>query len=379
MKIGIEGQRLFREKKHGMDFVAMELVKNLQLIDTTNEYFVFIQPGPDKCLQSSDNVHILEIKGNSYPSWEQIALPRAAAKAGCELLHCTSNTGPLTGSVPLVLTLHDIFYLEHFSLFKRGFTNYQKFGNMYRRYVVPAVVKKSKKIITVSYSEKERISKFFSINDDRLTVVYNGVGTLFSPVTEGEKLKNIKATYNLPENFIFLLGNTDPKKNTTGVLIAYNKFLEKCGSFLSLVIADFPESILDEILTKQGLSHIRSKIICLDYVHNQDLPAILTLSSVFLYPSFWESFGIPILEAMACGTPVITSNVFAMPEIAGDAALLVDPKNHDQIADAICRIISDPVFAKQLSEKGKTQSGKFSWNKMAHDYLKIYNEIIRTS
>lgn len=378
MKIGIEGQRLFRTKKHGMDFVAIELVKNLQLIDNINEYFVFVQSGTDKCLQSSDNIHIVEMEVRSYPLWEQFILPRSASKFGCELLHCTSNTGPLTGTVPIIITLHDIFYLEYFSLFKSGFTNYQKFGNMYRRFVVPSVVKKSRKIITVSYSEKERIAKFFTINDDRLTVIYNGVGTCFAPITDTEILNKIKETYHLPEKFIFLLGNTDPKKNTKGVLIAYAKFLQNCGIPLSLVIADFPEASLNEILIKQGLSHIRSKIICLDYIRNPDLPAILSLSSQFLYPSFWESFGIPILEAMSCGTPVITSNVFAMPETAGDAALLIDPNNPDEMADAMCRIANDPELAKQMVEKGKNQSARFTWKKMAQDYLKIYNEVIHS-
>jgi len=376
MKIGIEGQRLFRKKKHGMDFVAMELVNNLKIIDRVNEYFVFVQPGPDKCLQSSDNFKIIELEGGSYPIWEQVTLPSTAKKFRCELLHCTSNTGPLIGSVPIVLTLHDIFYLEYFSLFRSGFTSYQKFGNIYRRYVVPFLVKKSRKIITVSYSEKERIKNFFKIYDERLTVVYNGVGTCFIPVTDAETLKKIKTTYKLPEKFIFLLGNTDPKKNTKGVLMAYAKFLLRCDSSLSLVIADFSESSLKEILTEHALSDIQSKIICLDYIYNPDLPAILTLSSLFLYPSFWESFGIPILEAMSCGTPVITSNVFAMPEIAGDAALLIDPNNSDEMADAICRLIYDPELSEQMIEKGKRQAARFSWKKMAQDYLKIYTEVV---
>lgn len=377
MKIGIEGQRLFRQKKHGMDFVALELVQNLMVIDKENEYYVFVSPGPDKCLQSSGNFHIIELEGGSYPQWEQIALPKAAKEYGCEILHCTSNTGPIFSSVPVVVTVHDIFYLETISLFRKGFTPYQKFGNMYRRYVVPAVVKRAKKIITVSNSEKRRIANYFKMFDERLTVVYNGVSTRFFPVTDKSTLSTIKETYNLPDRFIFLLGNTDPKKNTRGVILAYAGFLKQSSEQMKLVVADFPEASLLSILEEEGLKDIRPNIIRLDYIRNPDLPAIFTLCSQFLYPSFWESFGIPILEGMACGAPVITSNVFAMPEIAGDAALLINPKDVGEMTNAMLRLSTDDALANELRLKGQSQAKRFSWRKMAKDYHLIYNEIIQ--
>jgi len=375
MKIGIEGQRLFRKKKHGMDFVALELIQNLQKMDTENEYKIFIKPGPDKCLQPSANFQIIELRGGPYPFWEQIALPKAVRNHGCELLHCTSNTSPIFGSVPIVLTLHDIFYLETISLFKKGFSIYQKFGNMYRRYIVPAAVKQSKKIITVSQSEKKRIASFFRISDDRLTVVYNGVSTRFSPVHDPAALSHAREVYRLPERFIFLLGNTDPKKNTKGALLAYGKFLSECKEIFPLVIADFPESNLNAILTGQGIQHIRKHIIRLDYIDNKDLPAIFSLSAQFLYPSFWESFGIPILEAMACGTPVITSNVFSMPEIAGEAAFLVDPKNPDDLSKAMYTLSENTALVSEMKRKGLLQAARFSWKKMAREYMEIYKEV----
>lgn len=377
LTIGIEGQRLFRKKKHGMDFVALELVRNLMEIDKVNQYYVFIAPGPDKCLATSGNFHIIELEGGSYPQWEQIALPKAAKKYGCELLHCTSNTGPIFSKVPLVLTLHDIFYLETVSLFRKGFTTYQKFGNMYRRYVVPAVMKRSKKVATVSHSEKRRIADFFNLRDNRLTVVYNGVSTRFFPVTDEEQLVRTRKTYGLPEKFIFLLGNTDPKKNTRGVILAYDRFLKGSPEKMPLVIADFPEQSLQGILAEEGLTALRSEIIRLDYISNPDLPAIFTLCSEFLYPSFWESFGIPILEAMACGAPVITSGVFAMPEIAGDAALLINPKDPAEMAEAMIRLANEPELKSELAKKGQVQATRFSWRKMAEEYLAIYHEVLQ--
>jgi len=247
---------------------------------------------------------------------------------------------------------------------------------MYRRFVVPLVVKRSQKVVTVSHSEKNRITGYFHNIDDRLSVIYNGLSNRFIPVTDTELLNKTKRAYGLPEKFIFLLGNTDPKKNTKGVLTAYAKYRGLSKNPILLVIADFPEASLDAILTQQGIRDILSNIIRLDYINNQDLPAIFSLSTLFIYPSFWESFGIPILEAMACNTAVITSNVFSMPEIAGDAALLVDPKDPDHMANAMISLSTDEKLAAEMRKKGLVQAKLFSSKKMASEYLEIYRQVI---
>ncbi|MDP2236459.1 MAG: glycosyltransferase family 1 protein [Bacteroidales bacterium] len=378
MKIGIEGQRLFRVKKHGMDMVALELIKNLQKIDKENEYFIFVKPDEDKaCLQETENFHIIEIGGGPYPSWEQVALPRAAKKYGCEILHCTSNTAPIITSIPLVVTLHDIIYLESVSIFKKGGTWYQKFGNMYRRYVVPKIVKKSKKIITVSHFEKDRIKNFFGFpeSDNRLVAIYNGVGEHFHPVEDETFLKKIKERYQLPEKYAFFLGNTDPKKNTKGVLQAFSKYLREGNEPLKLVMLDYEKNALDSLLNEIGDKDLINHIHLTGYVVNTDLPAIYSLCSIFLYPSLRESFGIPMLEAMRCGCPVITSNTSSMPEVSGGAACIVDPYKADEITAAMKKIMSDENYRKQLVASGFVQSEKFSWYSMAEDVLKLYKEI----
>ena len=141
MKIAIEAQRIFRTNKHGMDFVALETIRELQKIDHENEYFIFVAPGEDRCLEESENVHIIELKCPTYPLWEQVALPRAVKKIMPDLLHCTSNTAPLQCPVPLILTLHDIIYLEKrysFTLKLRDCNNFLAVGQ-YAWYYHPAV------------------------------------------------------------------------------------------------------------------------------------------------------------------------------------------------------------------------------------------------
>lgn len=378
MKIGIEGQRLFRVKKHGMDMVALELIKNLQLIDKENEYFIFIKPDEDKsCLTETENFHIIELEGGAYPIWEQKTLPKAAEKYGCDILHCTSNTAPIKCSIPLIVTLHDIIYLESISLFKKGGTWYQKFGNMYRRYIVPRVVEKSKKIITVSHFEKNRIRDFFGFpeTDQKLVAVYNGVGEHFKPITDPEILENVKTKYKLPDRYIFFLGNTDPKKNTKGVLKAFSDYLKSTDDAIKLVMLDYEEKALDALLAEIGDKSLREHIHLTGYVVNTDLPAIYSLANLFLYPSLRESFGIPMLEAMKCGAPVITSNTSSMPEVAGDGAMFIDPFNPEEITLAMQRMLTDEKIRQQYIEKGFKQSEKFSWKQMAIEVLNLYKEI----
>jgi glycosyltransferase involved in cell wall biosynthesis len=375
MKIGIEGQRLYRRNKHGMDMVALELIKNLQQTDHENEYVVFVKPDEDNtCIPQAPNFKIIELKGGPYPIWEQIALPKAAKAEGCDILHCTSNTGPIWSAVPLIVILHDIIYLESVSILKKGGTWYQKLGNMYRRWVVPPVVRKSKRVVTVSNFEKERIKNFMGLGNN-LVAIYNGVGTHFKEITDKTILDKAKNKYNLPDRFLFFLGNTDPKKNTPNVLKAFAEFNAGSDVKYKLVMLDFDETVLQAILSDIGHPEIRSDIQLTGYVVNTDLPAIINQCEVFLYPSLRESFGIPILEGMACGVPVITSNTSSMPEIAGNAALIVDPYNPGEIKNAIVKLVTDKDLRAELKIRGIEQAAKFSWENMAKQYLSLYNEV----
>lgn len=378
MKIGIEAQRIFRKKKHGMDMVALELIRELQQTDKVNEYIIFVAPDEDdKVIAETANFKIVQLKGGSYPFWEQIALPRAAEKYGCDILHCTSNTAPVFCKVPIVVTLHDIIYMETsaWKIMTGKGSNYQKFGNVYRRLVVPPVMKKAKKIITVSNFEKETISSYFKMKqDNRLVTVYNGVSTYFKPVTDAAQLKAVKEKYKLPGLFFFFLGNTHPKKNTAGTLKAFADFIEQTGSEAKLVMIDYDRTELEKLLAAIGSPSLISRIVLTGYINNTDLPAIYSQCRLFLYPSLRESFGIPIIEAMASGAPVITSNTSSMPEVAGKAALIIDPFNTSTLTDAMKKICNDEPLRQQLISEGLVQAGKFSWKQMAQQVLELYYE-----
>lgn len=379
MRIAIEAQRLFREKKHGMDIYALELIRNLQKIDQKNEYFIFVKPDiDDAILKETSNFKIVKLDGGFYPFWEQYALPNAAKEAGCQILHCTSNTAPIKSDIPLVLTLHDIIYLEsgYSKILSGSATPYQKFGNIYRKLVVPRIVNKSRKNITVSHSEKNRIDSFFGLKgNQQMNVVYNGVGEHFKPVTDNSELLHAKKKYHLPENFFFFLGNTDPKKNVKGVLKAFSDFINCSGLDYYLVIADYELTRLQKILEEIDSKSLINQIILTGYIPNDELPAIYSQSKIFLYPSLRESFGIPMLEAMSCGVPVLTSNTESMPEIAGNAAYFINPFKHEEITEAMIKLVNDQTLRSELIIKGFVRVSEFSWEITAQKVLEQYREM----
>jgi glycosyltransferase involved in cell wall biosynthesis len=176
---------------------------------------------------------------------------------------------------------------------------------------------------------------------------------------------------------MFFLGNTDPKKNTPNVLKAFADFNATSQVKYKLVMLDYDESALMQVLNNIGHPEIRKEIVMTGYVPNTEMPAIINQCKVFLYPSLRESFGIPILEGMACGVPVITSNTSSMPEIADDAAAIVDPTKPDEIVAAIQRILSDEAYNNDLCEKGIARAKKFSWRAMAERYLELYKKIAK--
>ena len=371
MKIAIEAQRIFRPNKHGMDFVALETIRELQKIDHENEYFIFVSPGPDHCLNESDNMHIVELRCPSYPLWEQVALPRAVARVRPDLLHCTSNTAPVKCPVPLVLTLHDIIFLEKRQSSSRSL--YQEMGWHYRRLVVPRILSECRKNITVSKFECNRIREALNLPKDRLTAVYNGYSPHFRQMPPAPEIVH---KYVPSDDYLFFLGNTDPKKNTPRVLKAYGLYLRQSKHKRPLLIADLKEEAIDGILSAEGIKEVKPYLSFPGYIPNADLAALYNGAFAFLYPSLRESFGIPMLESMACGTPVIAGNTSAMPEIAGEGALLADPLDENDIARKILLLEEDDTFYQQQVDYGLERVKLFSWRKSAEALLKIYKEII---
>lgn len=376
MKIAIEAQRIFRKNKHGMDFVALETIREIQKIDKENQYYIIVSPGEDKCLDETPNMKIIEAKAiGGYLGWEQLVLPMIIRKIKPDVLHCTSNTAPYFCKTKLILTLHDIIFLEKRN--KKNQSLYQNLGRIYRRFIVPLIIPKTKKIITVSNYELNIIKGFLKLSDNKILYIYNGYSKHFNIK---ENPKEVYNKYIDKDNYVFFLGNTDPKKNTDRTIIAYADYVKNTdkNNVSYLLIADLKEDFIDGILKDNNIEWIKPYIYAAGYIPNTDLPYIYSGAKAFLYTSLRESFGIPILESMACGSPIITSNTSAIPEIAGNGAILVDPFNAKEISEELQKVLSDGKFRQQQINYGIERVKLFSWEKTAKDLIYLYNEVINS-
>lgn len=370
MRIGIEAQRIFRPRKHGMDVVAIELIKNLQQIDADNQYVVFSRNGAkDDTIQATSNFRLEQFSSLTYADWEQVHLPKSIKKNKLDILHCTANTAPLFTQVPLVLTLHDIIYLENVDF--KG-TAYQNIGNLYRRWLVPKIVKKAALVLTVSQFEKENIQKRLRLADDKVQVLYNGVSARFNANYAPEQVEAFRRKYNLPAQYVMFLGNTAPKKNTMNVIKAFVDFCLSAKSEMQLVLLDYKKELVEKTLEELKQPSLINRFVFPGYVPHNEIPLMYNAATVFLYPSLRESFGLPILEAMACGVPVITSITSSMPEVAGDAALLVDPLQYKEIAVAMHNLATNEDLRESLKKKGLERAKQFTWRSSAEQLLSIY-------
>lgn len=261
----------------------------------------------------------------------------------------------------IVTTVHDFSFILHKDFHPKERIKYFEdnfFKNIYRSDI----------IITGSEFSKHEILERLDFKKENVRVIYHGVRhDIF------KKLVNVSLNFNLPQNFIFSVGSIEPRKNLIGLLNAYNNLNDDIKNEYKLVLAGFKGWENQEIM--QIIERNKEFITYLGYITDEELAAVYNKASCFVYPSFYEGFGLPPLEAMACGTPVICSNISSLPEVAGDAVLYCDPYSVDDIKNKIEKLLLDEDLQKELSQKGIFQAQKFTWEKSAQEHMKIFNEL----
>jgi glycosyltransferase involved in cell wall biosynthesis len=375
MRIGIEAFRLYRKHKHGLDMVALELILQLQKIDKINQYFIFcFDEQENNLLYESENLKVVYLPKVTQPIAEQVIMPFLTLKYKLDVLHSTGNTAPLIQFCKQIITLHDIIYLEKKNSFKAG-SLYQRIGNAYRRLIVPNVVKRANKIITVSTSERDAIVSRYPQLNNKIEIINNACSSHFFKKPESTMLNTMVRYKLFEEPYILFHGNADPKKNVNNVLLALSLIQKKGGLHFKIVITDISEKKIKNKLNKLGIPQLLPYLKLTNYVSNVDLPDFYNKAHLFLYPSLRESFGIPILEAMSCCVPVITSNCSSMPEIAGDAAYLVDPTSPESIAKGIETVYNDINLREKLIRKGTERVKLYNWKQSAELLRQTYEAI----
>jgi len=371
MRVGIEVQRLFRKKKFGIETTALQLIQRIAAKFPNTEFIIFAKKDEDMdCLQLRDNLRIRTLESKAFFDFEHYHLPRAAKEEKIDVLHCTGNTRPLYTSVPVVQTLHDLIFMEPIP---KKDSLYQRLGNLYRRKLIPYVTPRSEAVITVSEYERQRIIHQLPVSSDRVRVIYNGIDEYrFRPVTATDIREAVRARYRLPDQFILFLGNEAARKNASGVIEAYAHYYFNASNPLPIVTPGLSAHYIKERLTAMEITSIFPQFKTIGYVDAEDLPAIYSLADLFLFPSLAEGFGMPVIESMACGTPVLTSNTTSLPEVAGRAAILVDPLDPLSIARNIDRITADPQMNQDYRQRGLERARYFSGDRTADQVYETY-------
>jgi glycosyltransferase involved in cell wall biosynthesis len=299
--------------------------------------------------------------------WTQHAVDRAAAGARARLLHIPVGIGPVRGRLPLVLTVHDVAVLQFPERFPRWFRNYAAWA-------MPRSIRRADAIATVSESSRRDIVEWLRIPGDRIVVIPNAVEQ--RPPSDDHALAATRAKFSLPDRFVLTVGAIEPRKNLPRLLEAIASLASERGSRdVHLVHAGPPGWLADGVPEAVERLGLHDRVHFLGYVDATDLDDLYTLATVTAYPSLYEGYGLPILEAMARGSAVVTSNVSSMPEVAGGAALLVDPLRVDEIAAAIGRLWADETLQRELRARGRARASEFTIDRLARDTLALYERV----
>ena len=299
---------------------------------------------------------------------EQLLLPLYVKHFAIDVLHSPNFVAPALVPSCSVLTIHDMTWFSHATM-------HRSIKSLYFTRMIPLSASVSQKVITVSHASKAEILRFLPIPEYKISPVYNGVDlTLFHPVQEQSVRKMLAWRYGIPDNpFILTIGKIHPRKNVLGLVKAFG-ILKSRGCVHKLVVAGEILWGRNELLAPIHSLGLKNDVIFTGYVQDVDLPSLYSNADVFVYPSFFEGFGLPVLEAMACGTPVITSNISSLPEVAGDAGLLIDPYDIEALADNIWKVITDHTLQEHMRIRGLEWVKGFTWEATARKTMDVYEE-----
>lgn len=294
-------------------------------------------------------------------------LSRAAAREDVDCLHVQYVT-PLRYRGPLVLTVHDLGFLHLPNSFPLGL-------RLALRVLVSRSIAAAGRIITVSEFARSDIVARYSVHPSKVVAIPLAAGPSFHP-RDGEQTRRVLARYGLRPGFLFSVGRLNRRKNLERILLAHARLRASGVSDAPLVIGGKPDHGFEDVLRRARRSGVGSAVRWMGLIPDDDLPMFYAGAACFVYPSLFEGFGLPVLEAMACGTPVVTSNRTALPELAGDAALLVDPENVDELAAAIARVLADAELAGEMGGRGLERSRRYSWAETARQTLAVYRSAV---
>jgi glycosyltransferase involved in cell wall biosynthesis len=352
----------------GINGYIYQLLRHLPGADAAMDYVAYLY---DRSFQPGAGLTVQASRWDTRSPWRRIAWEQtrlAAASRGLDLLHGLAFAAPLASGCPTVVTVHDLTFLRFPDAFRRS-------NRLYLSLFTRLSTRRAARVIAVSESTRQDVVALCGVPADRVVAIPNGVTEAFCPAAPRE-VAEFRRRKGLPERFILFLGTLEPRKNLVRLLDAYAAWRQSSRETVPLVLAGGKGWFYDTIFARVAELGLEGAVIFPGFVPGEELPWWYRAAELFVYPSLFEGFGLPVLEAMACGTPTITSTASSLPEVAGAAALLVDPEDTAALTDAIARVISEQTLAAELRAAGPRQAARFAWSRTAAETAQVYRQVL---
>jgi glycosyltransferase involved in cell wall biosynthesis len=366
MRIGIDA-RLVYYRQAGISQYTLRLLEQLAVIDPDDEFTVLQSRKDRSTLIRQRNFHPHPLWTPPHHRLEQLVLPLEIAPLELDVLHSPDFIPPFRRNCRSVITIHDLNFLLYPHFLTPESARY--YGQ------IDQAVRNCDHIIAVSESTKRDIIRLTGAPEHKITVVYEAAHPIYRPLQDAQLCQQVKDKFKIRGDFILFVSTIEPRKNVPTLLMAYKQLVDNYRAPVTLALGGEKGWLSDEVFALVEKLGLQERIRLLGHVSPEDLLGLYNAAKLLVHPAFYEGFGLPPLEAMACGTPVIVSNTSSLPEVVGDAALLVEPTDADGLAVAIWRALSDDGLRKQMVDKGLQRARLFSWEKAAQETLAIYRQL----
>jgi glycosyltransferase involved in cell wall biosynthesis len=368
MKIGIMLRSL--SDVGGPGEYTRSVLGALLRLDRINEYYLFL---PNAALaeryREFPNAHPVVLATRSKLLFDQVSIPRAVRKYGCDVVINLKHSVPLFTAAAAIFVMHGADWIA----FPQ---NYYFFDRLYHKLSLPLFCRKADKIISVSHDATRIAVERLKLPASKIATVYHGFRTDFRRVEDPDRRARARARYKLPERFILYVGRIYPMKNVRGLVEAFAKLRDRIPH--SLVISGIKHYKTEPDFAAIDQYSLHDRVIPTGFVEEEDLPVLYSMADAFVLPSLYEGFGIPLLEAMACGCPIVTSTQGSCPEVVDGAGVLVNPRDPADIAEGIYKVLADGELAAGLVRKGYQRVAQFSWEKCARETLDVIASVVPT-
>jgi alpha-1,3-rhamnosyl/mannosyltransferase len=363
-RIGMDVRKI---EDFGIGTYISRLLERFATLERAHEFVLFGDPAQVRA-RFGDRFPVVPARSGKYSLGEQLELPRLAREQKLDLFHSPHYVVPVLSRCPLVVTVHDLIHLRRD--LRRGFRNW--LAAVYAKAMIGRAVRQARRVITVSDATRQDVEVHFPAARNKTVMIHNGAESPPAEPVDKAAVERFRERHQLGHPLLLFVGNPKPHKNLPAVLDTVAE-LRRRGRAVQLALAG---SSPDVVLNMARWHGVTDAVKALGYLPAQDLPLVYHAADALLFPTLHEGFGLPALEAMAAGLPVVTSNVTSLPEVVGDAALTVNPRDIGALADAVVRVLDEPGLRPQLVARGYDRLRLFSWQKCAEAHLAIYQEVL---